>query len=151
MPFETKEYDPAGIKITFAGNVIQGYAPATFVTAARNADTFSRSTGADGESARAKSNDRSGIVTLTLMQGSTSNSILAALALADEVSGDGVGSLLITDLNGATLVAAETAWVRKPADASFGQELENREWILETGNLVIFPGGANVLGATATP
>ena len=151
MTFVTKEYDPAGIKMIFSGNSITGYAAGTFVVAARTEDTFQTVAGADGEAARAKSNNRTGTIVFTLMQGSAANDVLAALALADEVTGDGVGSLLITDLNGTTLVGAGTAWVQKPADVEFGQELSDREWTIATGNLVIFPGGANVLAASATP
>ena len=149
MPFVTKDYDPAGIQMIFAGNPITGYAAGTFVNAERTNDTYQTVAGADGEAARAKSNDRSGTVTFTLMQTSAANDLLSALALADELTGDGVGPLLIKDLNGTTLVQAETAWVQKPANVEFGQEMSEREWVIATGFLQIFPGGANVLAATA--
>lgn len=150
MAFKTKDYDPAGIVMTIGNYIIEGYASGTFVSAERNEDSFTLSVGVDGEAARAKSNNRSGRVTFTLLQTSSSNDALTTLYIADEAAGNGVGPLLVKDLNGTTLCAAETAWVMKPATIEFGQEIGEREWVIETGYLVLKPGGANVLSATAS-
>lgn len=137
-----KNYDPALVQMIFAGASIEGLADGTFLTAARNNQSFELSTGADGEGARAKSNDKSGTVVFTLLQTSASNDILAALALLDELQGDGVSPLMIKDLNGTTLVTAETAWVQKPADVERAKTISDTEWTIETNNLQIFPGGS---------
>jgi hypothetical protein len=136
-----KSYDPAKVTITFAGIIVEGYADGTFITAARNNPSFSLKVGSSGEGARAKSNDRSGIVTLTLQQSSASNDLLSAQAALDEASGDGIGSLLIKDLSGTTLCSAETAWIQKPADVEYAKEISDRQWVLETDILNIFAGG----------
>jgi len=136
-----KPYDPAEVTITFAGIIVEGYADGTFITAARNNPSFSLKVGASGEGARAKSNDRSGTVTLTLLQSSASNDLLSAQAALDEASGDGIGSLLIKDLSGTTLCSAETAWIQKPADVEYAKEISDRQWVLETDILNIFAGG----------
>ena len=136
-----KSYNAAEVSIIFAGIPLEGFADGTFVTAARNNDSFALTVGSDGEGARSKSNDKSGIVTLTLMQSSLSNDLLSAQALLDELSGDGIAPLLIKDLSGTTLVAAETAWIRKPSDVEFSKEITTREWIIETNALDIFVGG----------
>lgn len=136
-----KTYDPAKVTITFAGIIVEGHADGTFITAARNNPSFSLKVGSSGEGARAKSNDRSGIVTLTLQQSSASNDLLSAQAALDEASGDGIGSLLIKDLSGTTLCSAETAWIQKPADVEYAKEISDRQWVLETDILNIFAGG----------
>jgi hypothetical protein len=97
--------------------------------------------GADGEQARAKSNDKSGTFTFTLMQTSLSNAILQGFATADELSNNGTFPVLIRDNNGSELETAAIAWVRKPADRGRGKELENREWTVETGELIMVGGG----------
>ena len=138
-----KTFDPAKLQIIVAGIPIQGLAPDTFCSVERSNQSFNVSVGADGESARAKTNDKSGTVTITLIQSSASNDLLSALCVTDELSGDGVGPLLIKDLNGTTLIAAESCWIQKPASAEFGQEISTREWVIETGELNMFIGGSS--------
>src|SRR3990172_3302697 len=118
-----RSYDPAQVTVVFAGIPIEGFADGTFLTAERANPMFNTMVGSDGEGARAKSNDTSGSVTLTLMQTSLSNDALSALAALDETSGDGVGPLLIKDGLGRTLIQAESAWLEKPANAEFGREI----------------------------
>lgn len=142
MPPRTKEYSAASVTVTFKGVAITGFGPDTFVTAERNEDAFTLAVGADGESVRAKSSNKSGIVTLTLMQSSVGNDALSAAAKLDELSGDGVGSLFVKDLNGTTLVSSQAAYVRKVANAEFARESSTREWVIETGELDIFVGGS---------
>lgn len=139
-----KTYDPKGILMILAGAPIEGLAPDTFVVAERRNPSWGLTVGADGEGARAKSNDKSGTITFTLVQTSLSNDFLSGLALLDELSNNGVGPLLIKDLNGNTILEAGTAWISKPANAEFGKEIANREWTVETDNLTMFVGGAAI-------
>jgi hypothetical protein len=136
-----KTYNPADVSIIFAGIPIEGIADGTFVTVARNNPSYNMSIGSDGEGVRAKSNDRGGTVTLTLMQSSVSNDALSAVSLLDEASGDGIGPLLVKDNSGRTICGAETAWIQKPADSEFAREATTREWVFETDLLDVFIGG----------
>lgn len=136
-------YDPAQVTIIFAGIPISGRGEATFLSVERNEDAWALQVGADGEATRAKSNNRSGRATVTLIQSSAANDALSALANTDEQTpgGDGIGPLLIKDLSGRTLVAAETAWLVKQATAEFARESSEREWIIESDNMEILVGG----------
>lgn len=136
-----KTYDPAQVVVTFLGNILTGFGPDTFITAERESDAFTDEVGADGEVARARSKDKRGTVTLTLLQTSMSNDVLSAAAAADELGGLGAGPLLVKDLNGATLVAAESAWVQKVANVEFGAELGTREWMLRCADVSVLVGG----------
>ena len=137
-----KNFDAKDVIVTVAGSVLTGLADGTFVNAARTNDSFATVTGADGEGARSQSNDKSGTITITLLQTSASNDILSAAHNLDELQGDGVFPVLIKDLNGTTLIQAETGYVQKPADAEFGREVGEREWIIATPNLQMLVGGA---------
>lgn len=141
-----KNYNPANILVAWNGIPIEGFADGTFVVAERANDSFSKVVGSSGEGARAKSNDKSGSVTVTLMQTSASNDLLSAALALDENSGDAVGPLLITDLNGTTLIEAQTAWILRPPNNEFGREISNREWVFDTDSLGIFTGGADLIG-----
>jgi hypothetical protein len=136
-----KTYNPAQVQCIVAGIPISGYADGTFITCGRDNDAFSSGSGSDGEGWRAKSNDRTGTLTLTLLQTSESNDALSALAIADELSGDGVGPLMLKDGSGRTLFAAETCWIAKTADVEFAREVTGREWMIKTDALEVFVGG----------
>ncbi len=136
-----KTYDPKKVSVIVGGHIVEGYADGTFVGVARNNDAWTRTGGADGEQTRAKSNDKSGTVTLTLMQSSLSNAILSGFTTADELNNGGTFPLLVKDSNGSEVHAAEIAWVQKRSDSGFGKENENREWVIETGELNMIGGG----------
>jgi len=136
-----KTYNPADVTLIFAGIPIEGIADGTFINVARDNPSYNKNIGSDGEGVRAKSNDKSGTITLTLMQSSLSNDALSALSILDEASGDGVGPFLMKDNSGRTLCAAETCWLQKPSDVEFAREATTREWVFETDLLDMFVGG----------
>jgi hypothetical protein len=139
-----KNYDPAKVRVTFAGSPLSGFADGTFITASRRNPTWSMTAGADGEVARSKSNDRTGTVVITLLQSSQSNDALSAKAALDELSGTGVGSILIQDLFGTTLVQGEVGFIEKPADVVLAKEIEAREWTILVDRMNMTVGGSLV-------
>ena len=138
-----KTYDSKAVAMIFAGIPISGLAEDSFVNVAQNEDSFTLTVGADGEGARAKTNNRSARVTFTVLQTSACNDLLAALHLADLASpnGDGIGPLLIKDTSGRTLVTAEKAWIIKSPDVQLGKNINTRDWVIETHAIAIFAGG----------
>ena len=136
-----KTYSPNEVICIVAGIPVSGFADGTFITAARDNPGWTKGSGADGEGWRAKSSDYTGTITLTLLQTSSSNDALSALALTDENSGDGVGPFLLKDNSGRTLINAETCWIEKIADSEFAREVSNREWAIHTDKLNMFVGG----------
>lgn len=137
-----ENYDAKSVILTFGPVLISGYGPDSFVSVERNEDSFSLLMGADGEACRAKSNNRSGRVTCTLLQSALSNDLLMAIALLDErsPSGDGIAPLFCK--SGRGIYTAEKAWIVKPPSASYAREVETREWVFETDELIMFVGGA---------
>ena len=136
-----KTYDPAQVAINIGGAPITGYADGTFLTVERANPAFIKVTGADGSVSRAKSNDRSGMMTLTLLQTSESNDILSLLALADEFQNAGVVPVTVKDMEGRTTYFAGSGWVQKMADSEFSNEITNREWVIEMAEIDVFVGG----------
>jgi len=136
-------YNPAEVAVIFAGAPLSGFADGTFVTVERNEDSYTLQVGTDGEQCRSKSNNKSGRITVTLMQSSQSNAILSAFHALDELSpnGDAIAPSLVKDNQGTSLYAAEKSWIVKPASAEHGRESGSREWIIETGHLNVLVGG----------
>jgi hypothetical protein len=139
MPANT--FRPQEVTVSFAGIPISGFAPGTFVQWERNNDAYRLAVGSDGGAGRAASADLSGTITVTLLQTAEVNAVLEALAAADELTGDGVGILLVNDLSGTTVISAASAWIRKRAPGEFSNEVTNREWVFETDRLEVIGGG----------
>ena len=141
MPGTTKTLDPAKILITFHGFPINGFADGTFVSVDRDSASFSKTVGADGEVARAKSADKSGSIKVTLLQTAQANEILSNELEKDEASGSNVGPVQVKDLGGKTLVAGAEAWIEKPATVVFAKEVEAREWTIHVASMDVHEGG----------
>lgn len=138
-----KHYDPDLISIVFAGILIEGYADGEFVSIEANSEDFLMKMGTDGEGTRSKTNDRSGTVTLKLMQSSSSNPRLSAIRELDlaQPNGAGVGALQVRDQGGVTIYSAEQAYIEKLPSSSFDREATTREWVLKTDKLTAIIGG----------
>ena len=136
-----KTYDPKNISLIIGTHIVDGFEDGTFVSIERNNDTWTLKKGASGESARAKSNDRSGRFTFTLMQTSLSNDFLSALAISDEKNNNGLVPVLVLENGGLTAAEATEAWVIKPSNVEYSKEIGSRAWVLETGELILNVGG----------
>lgn len=136
-----RTYDPSKVIINIGGFPISGFADGSFIVAQRENDSFTKVAGADGVVSRAKSSDKSGNIALTLAQTSPSNDILSTLLTADELTGAGVIPVILKDMSGRTTMIAANGWIRKPANAEFGKEITNREWMIDIAEFNIFVGG----------
>jgi hypothetical protein len=127
-------FDPKKVIIVFGGTPIDGYADGDFAELAANAgDGFIKQVGADGEVARAQSNDNTHSLTITLMQSSLGNAILSGIRNTDKLTGKSILPLSITDLNGSSLFFWPQAWIHGDPTWGYGKELKERQWVIDTG------------------
>lgn len=141
MPLRT--YNSADVSIVFAGIPMSGRADGAFLSVERNEDSYSIQVGTDGEATRSKTNNKSGRITITLMQSSQANAALSAFHNAAEAGiTDGIAPFLAKDNSGLppSVYAAEKAWIVRHPTGEFDREAGPREWVLETDNLIIFHG-----------
>jgi Protein of unknown function (DUF3277) len=136
-----KTYDFKKVSVIIGSQPLQGFAEGDAVVVERNEDAWLLLNGADGESTRAKNNNRSGRITVNLLSSSASNDYLSGLYSADELGGNTPFGILIKDNSGTSNHAAATAWIAKMPAANFGKEAGTRTWIFETDELVSFHGG----------
>ena len=152
MAGSLRTYDPKQVVVTFANNVLTGFAAGSFVTAARTVDLWEMVGGSDGEITRVKNNDRSGTVTVVLQQSSASNAFLQTQVTNDEVSNTGVGPLLVRDfVSGAGQIAAANAFIKRVPD--WGRQTAdetNVEWLFACPDLQIAHDG-NLIAASLLP
>ncbi len=137
-----KHYNPKEIVVVFGEVILEGIADGSFVEIDQVEDAVQLYIGSDGKGTRAMSNNRAATVTLTVSQSSKSNELLSTLHELDRLSGAGVRSLLVKDLNGTSLYSAATAWIKKQPKATFSKGIETRQWTIETDDLSPFHGSA---------
>ncbi len=128
-----KTYDPKAVVVTFNGIPITGFTDGDFVQVAVANDAFAKKVGANGEVGRARSNDDTAEVTITLMQTSPSNKLLSDVHNLDKATGAGKGPLSIKDLNGESVWYFPDAWIKKAPDFTRGKEIADVAWVFDTG------------------
>lgn len=134
-------FDPKSVVVSIGGVTMSGYADGTFLEITADTPQFTKITGADGYVTRVKSNDYGAVMTLTLSQSSPSNDVLSALFNADRLTNAGVVPILIKDLSGTTVIFAATGWIQQFPDTAFGNEINDRSWVIDLANADLFIGG----------
>ncbi len=121
----------AGVNIS-RGAGQSGYGDDEFLKISPVGESFVEAQGTDGTLAWSKTNDRRLDIIITLLQTSSSNDFLSALHLSDVSlpNGAGVGSFVLQDLSGTTLVKCPKCRIFKPADILLGRGAKSREWKL---------------------
>jgi hypothetical protein len=140
-----REYSADQHILVWKGIEAKGVAEGTFFSAERAEDSVKVKAGGKGAVVRSRMLNRIAQVTITLLPTSPTNTLFSAVLAADEAGitvGAGVGPLLIKDLNGATILSAENAWIRKMPKKDIGDEPQNVEWILDCDALVGVVGGS---------
>lgn len=128
-----KTYDPKRFTLVFAGiNLNKGLADGTFFKATPMAPRFSSKSGVDGEVVRSRKHDKRRSIEFTTMQTSEVNDRLSAILDTDANSenGEGVGSFLLMDRNGTTVMEG-AAYVAQDPDLELAAEAGTRVWKLE--------------------
>jgi hypothetical protein len=128
-------YSADMIMMSVGGVPVVGLAKGTFVKVEYNEDTWKLVVGADGHWMRIYNPNRSGKVTLTVMQDSPLNSALSGFAKADRATRNSQIPFALEDPQGGTSIVAALAWVVKMPSIEFSDDASNREWVLESGNL----------------
>jgi len=143
-------YDPSKVVITADGVTLGGWADGTFVLVEREEDSFTKVTGADGQTSRAKSNNRSGTATLTFLQTSPSNEVLSVLLARDEREGNAVFPFQIKEVGTEKRLFAATAWVQKMPNVEYGKDINNMEWTLALADIAFNITGSAGVGVESS-
>jgi hypothetical protein len=143
-------YNLQDVNVVWGAIPVVGLAKDTAVQITYNNDFNSVQVSGDGRSnTRSVMNDRSATITLSVSQTSASQALLQAQFALQEAGAVSPG-MTIEDLNTGAKFIAESCWVKKPPDASFGEEVGDWEWTFETDRLVPVYGDINLIeNATA--
>ena len=113
-----------------------GYAEDEVMTLEWAEDQFTPYVGADGEVARANTNNSMATVTLKYAFTAAANDRLSALLQADLAlpNGAGAGVFMARDKHGRTVVGAERAWVVGLPSVTFAKTIQVNEWKIQLAN-----------------
>lgn len=128
-------YDAAQVILSINGTVLGGYADGTFIEVERTSASFTKVVGADGRTSRAKTNDISGSVTITLAQTSPSNDVLSSLHNQDLIDSSAIFPVMMQDASGSTVLFTGTGWVEGLPKTDFAKDISNRAWVIHISNM----------------
>lgn len=138
-------YSADEVTLSFAGYLIDsGFADGEFVSIEPAAEDFVVKKGADGETARAKTNNRDANVKIKLLQTSLGNDVLSQIRQLDlnGTNGAGVGVFQVRDRSSGVLLAhSDKAWIAKPPTIARAREVSEYEWTLYAANCDLDPSG----------
>lgn len=123
---DVRTYDPLAVVVLVNDLEIEGLADGDMVTVAPNADLATLTIGSHGEGMRSSSPDRSGRLTLNLLQVSPSNDVLSEYANDRRTF-----PVLIKDTKGSGFSSTEFAWIARVPDQAFAMEGGNRTWLID--------------------
>lgn len=81
----TGTYDALLVAMVYYGIPLVGLAKGTFVKASRNEDDWKQYVGSEGEVVWSRLHDKTGVVTFTLKNTSSSNADLTAIMVSDQI------------------------------------------------------------------
>jgi hypothetical protein len=135
------EYSADYVDIDYGGILLTGYAD-TFIEVEFSEADFKKTVGSLGDVTRTRLLDRSGKITVTLMDASPSNDFLSAYAATDRRSGRGYKPFLMRDRSSNTRIKAPQAWIEKLPKVGRGKEPGNTVWVFEAAFLDVEIGGS---------
>lgn len=131
------------VTVLFNGFPLSGFSDAADAIAVeRSVDAFSQLVGADGDVMAMMSSNKSGLVTLKLLQSSKSNAILDAVLKTQNAGLLSPVPFAVRDSNSLDLAIAEAAYPAGPPRLVYGPDHNEREWRLLLPSVEIFALGS---------
>jgi UTP-glucose-1-phosphate uridylyltransferase len=124
---EVRTYDASNVTVTVKGQFITGFAEGSFVECEKDETNFDVKVSAQGDVSVAKRNNTLGTITITLSQTSPSVNFLDSLANSGEIFPVSV----ISNNEVKEKVYGTKAMVEKPANKTFSDEVEDREFTIK--------------------
>jgi hypothetical protein len=137
-----RNYSPSDVDVIFKGITITGFADGTFIEVEREVDTFTKKVGSLGDVARTRSLNKSGKITITVMDTHPVNDALATVISNDEQDGRSFGAFSMKDRNGATEIRASEAWCMRVPKVTRAQTTGNVAYVFEAASIFIKHAGS---------
>lgn len=148
---ELRQYDSnavtgSWVTAQFSIDIVDGTVSGDFLDPTRNEDDWMLEVDQFGNATRVWIGDKTGTVQVTLSASSPTNTRLSQARSQDLLSRNVVGELVITDLNGDTVIACQGAFICGKPQKTFGTTRGNVVWTFKCASLVSFIGGHETVG-----
>lgn len=135
------QYSADFVDIIYGAVTVVGYAE-KFIEVEFEEDDFKKMVGSLGDVTRSRLLNRSGKITVTLLDSSESNDALMAYAVTDRRTGLGAKEFIMLDRSSNTEVRATQTWVMKIPKVERGKEAGTTVWVFEAAFLEMNIGGS---------
>lgn len=144
-------FAPNEVTISMIGDgwshVVSGFAEDSIVTIDRQAETFAMYVGADNTPTRIYNANTALMLTVALAQTSESNDLFSAVYEKDRTTRQGIFTILVTDNSGRSRYFAEEAYIGVVPNASYGNSMQTREWVIHAPASDVNLGGNSKISA----
>ena len=146
-----RQYNPLKVKGSWATpigtfNILQATIEGEFLTTQMDNKPFARENDLHGNSVRVVQPNAGGQLSVVISRGDPVNAQLSKAHLADLLSTNVVGFLLLNDLNGGTRVACADAFLEGQPDPSFSNVRGSWPWTWQVGNMQKKIAGYDIVG-----
>lgn len=129
-----KSFDANQLSVVFGVSPIVGFAKDNALTIETENAQWGQTVDLRGNVSRYRINNNVSKITLSLVQSSSSNSLLSNYVELDNQSGAGTFPIIIKDSNSTTLFTSQSAYVLQVPSNEYGEEEKNREWVIMATN-----------------
>jgi hypothetical protein len=148
---ELRQYDPtqvvgAWVTPTGATDILDGAIDGEFVTETLDSPDWVREHDQAGNATRTRVHNSGGTIAVTLSASSPTNAALSAKRQNDVINAVEVGTLVLRDLNGTTVLTFTGAYIQGRPAVTFGSERGQRVWVFEYASATAFIGGHDLAG-----
>ena len=124
-----RDFVPEAVTIAWGGIVMEGFAAESFVTIARSVANTTVQVGAAGDVGITKNADRTGTISVTLMQNSATHRFLSAVQVAQDNDNELYRApLTVTDPSGSMICRMEAAHIQTPPEVVLGGDQNPKTW-----------------------
>jgi hypothetical protein len=135
-------YDFSKYSVIVGGLMLSGFSDGDAATAKRDEDLQTKKVGIDGAVAFSRSANKSGEISIKLLQTSAANEMLSELFAIDNLVMDGLLDvpIAIVDGLGTSIVSASQCRLKSIPEFTRGKEVGENEWVFDAVDLTIFHG-----------
>lgn len=137
----TSTYSAVNIIVSFAGVTMEGFADGDdVITVERNNPSMTQKVGMQGDTVYSQTADKTGKITVKLLQNSSTNTLLTAKIQASEAGAIFSAPLIITEAESDAKVTAMKAVLEGQPTFSRGMNTNTVEWVFLSSDVQIAHG-----------
>lgn len=121
-------YSPSSVQFIMNNYQVKDFAEDTFISIQPNSKNFRQVRGIRGKSTTVKTRDRSGIISIRILQTSVENELLTKISRLDEANQTGLLTITIRDTSGQSVYQFQGCRLEGSPTVEFTGSTQAREW-----------------------